>query len=201
MELWDALRSRRSIRKFLNKPVEKEVILSLLEAANLAPNSGNSQPWDFVVVNDRNTGQKLVQILCNVHKKYFGQARIDALDGEKLDKMLSYYSGMVEGPSFIVACMRRKSIQLHSEYAAWEKQWGRFSVALAVGNIMMASVDGGLGTCWLATAGWQEDDIKELLHIPNDAEIVAILPVGYPDEFPKSRPRRSIEESVHFEKW
>lgn len=95
------------------------------------------------------------------------------------------------------ACMRRKSIQLHSEYAAWEKQWGRFSVALAVGNIMMASVDGGLGTCWLATAGWQEDDIKELLHIPNDAEIVAILPVGYPDEFPK----RSIEESVHFEKW
>lgn len=201
MELWEALRNRRSIRKYKSDPVDKETLRKLVDAARLAPNNGNSQPWEFVFVCDPDLVEEVSVIVRNVHETYFSSARIDALSDERLEKTVLLYSGMEKVPVYLLVCLNQKTNQLHPEYAEWNTLWNNHSIGAALNNLMLAAVEEGLGTCWLGTPGWKEDKLKELLKIPEHIKIVAVTPVGYPDESPKARPRKHVEEIAHFDKW
>jgi len=201
MELYEAINGRRSIRKYQSAKVEDEKLLKLAQAAIAAPNGGNAQPWDFVFVTDPKVIGELGKILEAVHDEYFGKARKDNLEGERLEKTVSAYGRMISAPAFLIVCFNNRNPQLNKPYEEWTTKWAHHSIAAAFENLMLAAVAEGLGTCWLGTPSWKSEKLKELLNIPENVEILAMSPLGYPDEAPKARPRMPVEEVTHFNKW
>lgn len=201
MDMHEAIHGRRSIRKYQVVKVEDEKLMKLAQAAITAPNGGNAQPWDFIFITDKDLIKELCKLLESVHSEYFGKARKDMLIGERLDKAVSSYGRMANAPAFVLACLHNRNSQLNKPYEEWTIKWAHHSIAAAMENLMLTAVAEGLGTCWLGTPSWQAEKIKSLFQIPEDVEIIALSPIGYPDESPKARPRMPLEEVIHFNQW
>lgn len=159
MELMEAIRTRRSIRRFLDKPVEEEKILAVLESGRLAPSARNMQDWRFIVVRDQVTRQKLA--VAAKDQQFVAQA-----------------------PAVIAACGTSNYIMTCGQptYA--------IDVTIALDHMTLAAASLGLGTCWIGA--FYEDRAKEILGVPDDVRIVALMPLGYPAEEPPARPRKVI---------
>ena len=201
MDFYEAINGRRSIRKYQTTKVEDEKLMKLAKAAITAPNGGNAQPWDFIFVTDPELKNQLCKILEEVHGEYFGKARKDNLEGERFEKTVSSYGRMADAPAFVLVCMNIRNQQLNKPYEEWTTKWAQHSIAAALENLILAAVAEGLGTCWLGTPSWKSERMKELLNIPENVDILALSPIGYPDESPRARPRMAVEEVTHFNKW
>lgn len=175
------IETRRSIRKYTNKPVEEEKIARLLESARLAPSGSNTQPWHFIIVKSGVTREKLAEKSNN--QKW-----------------------MLSAPVFIVCVADiRSRIKADMKIALDEnspekalKQIIR-DTSIAVEHIVLEAEDLGLSTCWVAD--FTQEQIRPVLNIPADKYVVCILTLGYGDESPKAWPRKKLEDMVHYENW
>lgn len=172
---------RRSIRKYLNKPVEDTKIMQLIESARLAPSGSNTQPWRFIIVKSPWMKQKLTEV-ANDQK------------------------WMLSAPVFI-ACVADSSSRMQTdaklkldENSSQEavKQIIR-DTSIAIEHMILEATSLGLGTCWVSS--FTQSQIRPILSIPPDKYVVAIVTVGYVDEKPAARPRKKIEEIVRYEHW
>ena len=180
MDVKQAIEQRRSVRKYKDIAVEEEKLKLLLEAARLAPTGSNTQSGRFIVTRSKEMREKIADV--SHRQKWMVQAplfiscladmRVRIPDGElDVDEM---------SPQFeIKQCIRDVSIQAE--------------------HIVLQAEELGLSTCWI---GWYtQAEIREVLHLPADKYVVCILIVGYGDEKPSPRIRKSIEELVRYEKW
>ena len=119
MDVLDAIRARKSVRKYLNKTVEKEKLITILEAGRLAPSASNRQEWRFVIVSDRETKRKLAEIANR--QTFIGEA-----------------------PVVIVACAETDEHVMKCGQVCYP-----IDVAIALDHITLAAVELGLGTCWI----------------------------------------------------
>ncbi len=171
--IYDIIKSRRTIRKYLDKKVDDETILKILDAARYAPSAGNHQPWEFIVVRDPRTKADLVEAS-------YGQ-----------DWMLS-------APVFIVACINtRLAGAVYGERGL--KLFGIQDVAAAIQNILLAAEALGLGTAWVGM--FSEPMVSVILHCPEYVRPCAIITLGYPAEEPKPPVLQNLDEFVHFERF
>lgn len=201
MELMDVIRTRRSVRRYKSDPVAKEILWELVQAATLAPNGSNSQQWDFVFVTDPEKLDRVAEIIGMSHRQYFGSARTDSSAGERLDKIVTMYTNLRKAPVFVIFCINKRNVLLQPDYQKYIDLWAQHSIAAAIENFFLAAWNHGLGTVWMGTPSWRSEEIKKLLQIPDEVEIVAASPIGYPDETPKIRPRLPLEDVTHFDKW
>jgi nitroreductase len=171
MNVSEAIRRRRSVRAYLDKPVEQEKLERVLEAARRAPSAKNMQEWKFVVVRDKATREKL----------------IDAARGQKF---------VGEAPVVIAACGTITDYVMTCGQLTYP-----IDVAIAVDHMTLQAAEEGLGTCWIGA--FHEDKAKELLGIPKEIRVVALLPLGYPAESlaPREKARKPLSEIVLWEKW
>jgi len=170
VDVLEAIKKRRSIRRYKKKPVEKEKLNKVLEAARLAPSASNMQPWHFIVVTDPKTKESL---RASYNRKWFVQA-----------------------PVIIVACTVPEE--------AWRRKDGeeywKVDVAIAMQNLVLASTDLGLGTCWIAD--FNEGEAKKALGVPEHVRVVAMTPLGYPaEEKGPVTDRKPLENIVRYDKW
>ena len=171
MEVMEAIRGRRSVRRFLDRGVDDELLMELLDAARWAPSAGNLQPWEFVVVRDPELKKDLARAA--------------------LSQMF-----IAQAPAVIVVCadaLRSASIYGTRGSTLYCIQ----DTAAATQNMLLAAYSRGLGTCWVGA--FREDAVGRLIDAPAGVRPVAIVPVGYPAEKPKPPPRRSLSEIVHHE--
>ncbi|MEI6213122.1 MAG: nitroreductase family protein [Desulfuromonadales bacterium] len=173
MDIFQVFRDRRSIRKYKDIPVERETIVQVLDAARLAPSWKNMQCWRFLVLTDAVKREALFSVFAddNPGKKAFMQA-----------------------PAAIVICGNpAESDQSHGidYYVA--------DVAIAFEHICLAAHALGLGTCWMGQ--FEEAELKTKLNIPADMRIIGITPLGYPDQEPRPRPRKELNEIAYFNEW
>ena len=119
MNVFDAIRTRRSIRKYLNKPVEREKLSKILEAARLSPSAANRQPWRFIVVTDQKIKEEL-------------RAAYDE-------------DWFVSAPVIIVGCALPSEAWVRSD---GEEYW-KVDLAIAMQNLILEAWELGLGTCWI----------------------------------------------------
>jgi len=171
MELLEAIKGRRSVRAFKRQDVPEETVEKLIDAARHAPSSGNIQPWEFVVVRNLEVKRKLARAALN-------QAFVE------------------EAPVVIVVCAneRRSSMGYGSR---GKTLYCIQDTAAATQNILLTAYSLGLGACWIGA--FNEDEAKLALNAPEGIRPVAIIPVGYPDETPPQRSRRSLSQIVHHE--
>ena len=171
----ELLHSRRSVRKFKNKPLTKEQILKIIEAGVTAPSSLNKQPWNFVVVQDSEKKKKLREIYTNARKKQ---------NLYEQDTVFVEYTTPV-----VLVCDNENKDFL-------------YSCAMAVQNMNLAAVAMGLASLQAVAATTLEEDrkaIAELFDIPKEKFVMLLLFYGYADENPVPKPKKSVDEVVHFD--
>jgi len=168
MDLMQAIRARRSIRKFLDRPIEEEKLLAVLQAGQLAPSARNMQDWRVIVVKDAATRQRLA--VAARDQQFVGQA-----------------------PVVIAACGTSDLVMTCGQPAY------AIDVAIALDHMTLAAASLGLGTCWIGA--FYEDKVKEILGVPPEIRVVALLPLGYPAVEPEPRPRKSLDEVIAREHW
>ena len=159
MKFLDLVEARQSVRKYLNKPVEREKIERCLEAARLAPSASNSQPWSFIVVND----PKLKEA---VARKTF-------------DSVISFNRFSLQAPVLILIISKRSGFLNKVAESIKDKQFSLIDIGITAENLCLQATEEGLGTCIL---GWfNEKGVKKLLNISPSKRVELIITVGYPE--------------------
>ncbi len=168
MNFEELVRKRRSVRRFEDRPVSSEMVDTLLEVAHWAPSAGNRQPWHFYVVEDASLREQLVDVAK-------GQAFV------------------AEAPVTIVVCADpERSAERYEERG--RTLYCFQDTAAAIQNILLAVEHLGLGACWIGA--FDEDKCTKVLSLPSHLRPIAMIPVGYPAQQPRVRPRRPLEEMV-----
>ncbi len=185
MDALEAIKNRRSIRKYKSDPVDDSVLETVLEAARQAPSWSNTQCWKFIVVRSSATRALLAETVLPVPGLGINPAT----------------ASFQTAPVVIVACAQKKVSGYFNGQAATDKgeYWYMFDVALAMENLMLAATALGLGTVHVGLF----DNLKaaQILEIPGDYCIVEMSPLGYPEFQPKARPRKELAEIVCHEKF
>lgn len=193
----EAIRKRRSIRKYKKDSIPEEVMLELLDAARLAPSGCNAQPWRFRVVKDIDTKLQLAQAAYN--QKFISEAPVVlvvcANIKQYLDKSVSGIHdlgkiGAVKNE--IVEIIEDRVEKLRYLKVREIGPLIAVNVAIAVEHIVLRALDFDLGTCWVRLFDWQK--VKEIFNWDDNVYVVALLPIGYPDESPEQRKRLSLQE-------
>ena len=164
MEVFDAIKTRRSIRKYKPEPIPEEKLRNILEAARLAPSAGNRQPWRFVVVQNKGLKKALAEAANN--------------------------QTFLNDASAIIVAIGDPEVSA---------RWYERDPMIALEHIVLAATAMGYGACWIGA--FDEDAIKHLLKIPANVKIIALLPIGIPDEKPAPRPRKEFAEIFFKEEW
>ena len=171
MTILDLINKRRTIRRFSQKPVQKETLYSIVETGRKAPSAANKQPLEFILMDD----SALLPAL-------FAQIR------------WAGYLPKEEGPppagqeptAYIVVIVKKELVL---------DKWCGHDVGASMENMILAALSEGVGCCWIGSVNREE--VSELLRIPSDYEVDSVLALGYPDEQPVEVP---LEESVKYYK-
>lgn len=178
MEVLQAAKTRRSIRKYKTTPVDDKTLGLVLEAARWAPSWKNTQCWRFIVVRDSNIKAELANIL--------GSNRAA--------------EAIRSAPVVIVACAELgKSGYSDGKLATDKGDWYMFDVALAMQNLVLAAHSLGLGTVHVGL--FDAKRVESILEVPEGFCVVEMTPLGYPDQEPEARPRKELSELVFYDEF
>ncbi len=189
IDLFEAIESQRAIRRFKPDPVPDELITRLLQAAIKAPSGGARQGWSFIVIRDQETKDKIGDLyragdgfsitpdLTSQVRRVYGAAQY-------------LEDHMEDVPVFILACIEANA----------NSSFSGASIYPAVQNILLAARGMGLGSCLTTRQMRFEEEIKQMLNIPEDVATAALLPIGFPAEGVGYGPtRRKALEEVAFD--
>ncbi len=185
MELKNAIKNRRSIRSYKDKEVSKEIIEDLIDCARLAPSAKNRQNWQFVVVN-KDIKDKIADIMIDKEEKinYNLEKKIYNAESSVIDTA----NIIKESPTLILV------LKEHDE------NWlavDSLSVGGAIEHICLRATDLGLGSLWIRDIIYTKNEIAELVG-HKDLELISAISIGYPNEFPKQRPRKELNEMLEW---
>ncbi len=171
MDFYDAIKKRKSVRKYKSDPIPEEVLDRILEAGRIAPSAKNIQPWRFIVIKDPEIKKKVAE----------------ASRGQLW---------MADADVILVGCILEK--------IAWGHMGGYMNsgpvdLAIALDHMILAAANEGLGTCWIGA--FVEQDVKNILQVPEDVRVMALTPIGYPAEEPKDRGRKAPKEIISYDKY
>lgn len=197
MELTQVIEQRRSIRKFKEDPITDEMIGQLLEAARLAPSGSNIQPARFVVVTSPAMREKLGA--CTPYK-FITRAPVIFVccaDRASLATRDRRVGELLETGAFTDVEMDPTDMQAYTAaqmdaFAA--REYLSMNAAIAIEHMVLRAVDLGLGSCWIGR--FDRDKAREILGVDDNIHLVALLPVGYPDQSPPQRPRIPLDQMV-----
>ena len=181
MDVFEAIKERRSVRVFKTDPVPDEHLEQNLEAARYAPTAGNNQPWRFLVVRERDSLQKLQSKLEQwVKKQIEDRVAEPETQEEQIKAIVATLEKIFAAPVFIFIFVDAK---LYPELVVYDG-------ALAAENLMLAARALGYGTCFMTTF-FPEDVVKKHFDIPQEfLRLICTVPVGHPVEWMPAPPKK-----------
>jgi nitroreductase len=206
MDVFNAIKMRRSIRTYKKDDVPESVLGKILNAVRLAPSACNRQPWKLIIVRDVET-RNMIARACHYVSSRSGKHNIQ--------------KWVAEAPVVIVACglVREANMQycnregeepvIHWDWDTYEKESAKqpgvyestapFDLAVVLDHLSLAAFAEGLGTCWIAA--FDEVEIKRILSIPDEVRAPLMMALGYPSEQPGPTPRKSLVELICYDKF
>lgn len=158
MDIFEAIKNRRSIRKFKADLIPEELLMKIIDAGNWAPSEGNLQPWIFYLIENKLIKKSLVEAALS--QEFIYQAPIVLVIGANLEASFPYGRRGKE-----LFCLQ--------------------STAAAIQNIMLVAYSLGIGSCLVGA--FNEEEVSRILELPGKIRPVAIIPLGYPAEAGKTR--------------
>jgi nitroreductase len=211
-ELGELIKTRRSIRKFQDKPVSEDLLVKAIELAGWAPNGGNYQPWKFLIITNRELIHKMGDAV-KAKTELMASWPEAVICGGMLERWKKTSDFFREAPACIVVLMGRySSIADQVLRARGEtdpvardirsyRQIGNSSlqsVAAAITYLLLIFHTLGLGTTWMAGPQQAKKEIEHLLGVTPEWDFVDLIPVGYPAETPKTAGRKPVNEVIQF---
>lgn len=197
--LFEMIRARRSVRRFTDQPVPRDLILVLCNAARWAPSNHNRQGWKFVVLDDRSEIRRLAE---RVEKSL--SERIKTLPAAALahaEGFVRYATVFADAPVVIVALHKRptsiSAAMLEGMPNAALVSGEALSTAMAVQNLLLAAHAEGLGACVL-TGPLLVPEAIATLDLPPGFDVTCFIALGYPAESPAAPRRKELEQIVEF---
>jgi F420 biosynthesis protein FbiB-like protein len=191
----DAIRQRRSIRRFRREAVPRETIQRVLEAAIWAPSAHNRQPWRFAVVESQSQKEFLAR---EMGKRLRSDLRADSVpEGViELDAGRSY-ARITSAPVLIALCLSMDDMDTYPDVKRGRAEYlmAVQSAAMAGQNLLLAAHEAGLGACWMCAPLFCPDVVRDALDLPDDWQPQALLTLGYPAET-REKPRQPVETKV-----
>ncbi len=173
MNVIECIKTRRSIRKFLDIPVEWDKVGDIVDAGRHAPNSGNLQNWKFIVVLNQDTRNSIAEAC--LQQMWMSKAPVHIIICAEPEKTKRFYG--IRGE-------RLYSVQ---------------NCAAAIQNMLLTAHSLGLGGCWVGA--FDEDMLKRVTGIPESVRPQAIIPLGYPAEKVPTPMQYQLENTVFMESW
>jgi nitroreductase len=196
------IRSRRSIRRFSDRPVSRDDLLRLFAAASWAPSNHNRQPWRFIVFEEKADLVKLAGIVeRGLSEKLPTLPAVASGFAGELMHCATFFSG---APVLILA-LHRLPVSVSQALLEGLEQpelvsGEPLSVAMAVQNLLLAAEPLGLGTCVLTAPLIVREAVSSATKLPAGYGLTCFVAVGYPAEAPLPPRRKSIEQFVEFRK-
>lgn len=185
---FDTVRNRRSVREFQPTPVPDEDLRKILDAARLAPTSGNQQPWKFLVLRDPSVITALREA-CVERSLRLREARGLPTGGEIRESVGESFRGYFSAPVYVVVLTDNES--RYPTYNHWDGP-------LAAGYLMLAARALGYGTVFI-TDSVPADVTKEVLNIPDRYTRVCVTPIGVPTTWPEAPEKKGLDEFIVYD--
>ena len=170
MDALECISTRRSIRRFLNVPVDFETIMTIVEAGSLAPSSGNVQDWKFILVDKKDLMKKLSS--CSLGQECVHNAAF-----------------------LVIICSDPEQTEIHYGLRG-QRLYTVQNCAAAAENMLLTAHALGLGGIWVGA--FDEEKVREIMDIPESARPQAILAFGYPDEVPDHKRLKDLSIITYF---
>ncbi len=171
MKFNELAKKRSSVRSYTKRPVSKKMLAEILEAGQLAPTACNIQPFRFVVVKEKEN-------LAALAESYFAE-------------------WFTEAPLVIAICTTPGQAWQRKKHD--DKNYADVDGAIAADHMTLAAEELGLGTCWVGA--FNPKIVRKVLGLPRSAEPLVMLTVGHPNEKPRPKTRKSLDELVNYENW
>lgn len=192
-----AIYDRRSIRKFLDKPISQKDMKEIIQSGIKAPSSKNRQPWKYIVIQGNAKEDML---------KVFRQG----IEREEKDSPLlpqskqhiasaKYTVDIMEEAPVIVFVVNSLGKSILSELTPEERIYeicNIQSISASIQNMLLAAADKGIGSLWICDIYFAYAELCEWLD--SDGQLIAAIAFGYPNEFPKERPRKKLDDVVEW---
>jgi len=156
MNVLDAIRTRRTIRLYQQRPLPPEILCELVEAARLAPSAANLQPWEFILVDD---AEVVSQVFPTLAWAGYVAPRRNPLEGKR--------------PTAYVVVLLNRQIRASG---------GQEDAAAAIQTLLLAAWEKGIGSCWIGSVN--REQLRQILGLPGHLEIDSVISLGYPAEQP-----------------
>ncbi len=195
-DLHAIIQGRRSVRRFQDRPVAREVLVALIEAAGWAPSPHGRQPWRFVVLEDSAPKDRLAEAM---GAEWRAQLALDGQDQVRVEERLRISKARIRGaPALVVPCLYLADMDVYpdDERQRAEQIMAIQSLGCAIQNLMLTAYSHGLDTGWMCAPLFCPDIVAAALDL--DAQLIpqALIPVGYAAADPVRRSRRPVEDLI-----
>lgn len=193
----DAIYERRSIRKFQDKPISEEDIIDILQCGIKAPSSKNRQPWKYIIVQ----GKAKEEMLKVFHEGIIREEMKDALlpESRKYINGAKYTVEIMEQAPVTIFAINPLGKGVLAELTPEERIYevcNIQSISASIQNMLLGATHKGIGSLWICDIYFAYSELCEWLN--TEGELLAAVALGYPDESPKERPRKKIEDVVEW---
>ena len=170
MTFKELINKRQSVRKYKNEVVPVEAIAACIEAAQLAPSGCNAQPWKFVVVDDEALKQRVGEAAASLGMNKF----------------------CPHVPCIVAVVLEKPNLTSAIGSVLKNKEFTLIDIGIASEHFCLQAAELGLGTCMI---GWfNEKKVQQLLGIPKNKRIPLLITIGYPDESPRIKVRKAVDQ-------
>jgi nitroreductase len=205
--IYEAMRERRSVRRFKPDPVPRDVLTSLIEAAITAPSASNKQPWRFLVVEDRARIGRMAEAVREATALV--SSHIPEASQPSFRAYGDYFTRFENAPAVIVPIHRAMSVLSNlvddalddgtrATIRHMEEQSGLVGTSLALMNLLLMAHALGLGASGMTGPLVAEPALRSILDVPDGWGIVALVPIGWPAEDPVPTDRKAVDKVVRW---
>jgi len=194
MDLQTFLRTRRSIRRFKPDPIPDSVIQNILTTATFAPSAHNRQPWRFGVLTDSSIKTKLADAMAIEFERDLEKDKLPQVEIQK--RIVRSRERIISAPVVIILNVDMGDMDMYPDEKRSKAEYlmAVQSVANAGMQMLLAAHAEGLGGVWVCSPLFVQKTIQSVLSLPKSWEPQAMFLVGYPQDIPEARERKTIQE-------
>lgn len=192
-----AIYNRRSIRKFLDKPIPQEDIMDIIQSGVKAPSSKNRQPWKYIVIQGNAKAEMLRIFRQGIEREENERALLP--QSRQHIPAAKYTVDIMEEAPTIIFVVNSLGEGISSELTPEEHIYeicNIQSISASIQNMLLAATEKGIGSLWICDIYFAYSELCEWLN--SDGQLIAAIAFGYPNEFPKERPRKKLDDIVEW---
>ncbi len=188
---------RRSIRKFLDKPISQKDIMEIIQSGVKAPSSKNRQPWKYIVIQG-NAKEEMLKVF---HQGINREENENALLPQSKQHIAAakYTINIMEEAPTIIFVVNSLGKDILSELTPEEHIYeicNIQSISASIQNMLLAATEKGIGSLWICDIYFAYSELCKWLN--SDGQLIAAIAFGYPNESPKARPRKNLDDIVEW---